>query len=360
MKVRMVNTDDFDSLYIFFERNGYFNTKLDFAHFVQLMNWLYQSNLWGKNYQFLMEKKGSQNSICAHHGLTPFKININKKSFIGGLASNLLVDLNERNGLVFLNLQRQFFRNFNQHGFDFVFGLVNKKDVLKTHLKTGYRKILDVPIYVKPCSLISIGSLTLGNWAKPFGYIAQKFFDAIFYKKLNKYIYREISKFDEKVNKLTASFFENWFVYSERNSEILNWRFTNLTFRNYKIYYVYDQKDLKLKGYIVLRQLPMKQFNAMAIVDLVWDLDDKNVLNDMLNFATEFAKESNCDFLSIFFNSDKLLKYKLYSNGFIKSPEYFTLVDNSPKTQDLFAPIIEQLNQKNYNWYLTWFDHDYV
>lgn len=353
MNTRLAQSTDFEALYVLFRNNDFLPQGITKENFLKLCHWLYLSHPSQLFFELVVCK---DEQIIGHHGLTPFELKTESASLMAGFASNLLIDHRHRNALIFLGLQKEFFGKYTNAGFDCIFGLVNKPDVLSTHLKTGYKKIFDVPVFARP---IHFGNLTkkilkgpTGSFLSLLSQFLGYFYNIIFNIRTRVNIF-PVEAFDNEVNNLCRQFQDKWTITSVRNKEILNWRFNELKYRDYSIFYLKENSELK--GYIVLRKMPMKDFSTIAIVDLVWDLSDIKYANSLIRFACTFAQQQNVDLVSILISPVDELLNELKRCGFLKSPEKFTLVVNYPKSKKLFLD--ENYDKK---WFVSWFDHDFV
>ncbi len=353
MTTRLANPADFEGLFFLFSKNDFLPQNITKEDFIKLCHWLYLSHPSRLFFELVVCK---EDQIIGHHGLTPFELKTDTTPLMAGFASNLLIDQSHRNALIFLGLQKEFFGKYTGAGFDCIFGLVNKPDVLSTHLKTGYKKIFDVPVFARP---IQFDSLTKKIIKGPFGSVLSWFskFCGFFYNIIFNIRTRDtiiqMEAFDNEVNNLCRQFQNKWPITSVRNKEILNWRFNELKYRNYSIFYL--KENNQLKGYIVLRKMPMKEFSTIAIVDIVWDLSDIKFATSLIRFACSYSKQQGVDLVSILISPvDELLK-ALKHCGFLRTPEKFTLVVNYPKSKKLFTD--ENYDKK---WFVSWFDHDFV
>lgn len=363
MIVRQANAADFPKIHKLFKENEFLDEGMTLEKFIQLYNWLYIHPPQKIYHELVLEKAEDSENVYGHHGLTPFAVQIENQMLWGGLAANLLIDSKQRNALLFMTLQKQFFRTYNKAGFNFVYGLVTRPDVLATHLKTGYKKMFEIPIFAKPIHFTGLVkkkiSPFLGGLLSPLLKCAEVVHRLIFGYKNKKYKISSIATFTPEHDLVCRKFLNQWPIQTLRNHSILNWRYTQLDFRNYQIFEL--REEGQVCGLMILRNMPMKEFSATAIVDLIWDPENSNYPRALISFATEYARESGSDLMAAIFTPDKRISQILYKSGFIKTPEKFTLVMNEPNQQNAVSQTIKRcLDENKVPWLISWFDHDYV
>jgi hypothetical protein len=115
------------------------------------------------------------------------------------------------------------------------------------------------------------------------------------------------------------------------------------------------QRDGQIAGYVVLREMPMKQFSCLAIVDLIAFRNDTETVAALLKCCSQYAKRQKVDFISTVCANHYAFKALMLRKGFIPTKEKFALVVRTPKEGSLVLPasIFK-------DWFISWFDHDFV
>jgi hypothetical protein len=91
----------------------------------------------------------------------------------------------------------------------------------------------------------------------------------------------------------------------------------------------------------------------LAIVDLCFDFRNRDVSRAVFREVDRLALEENVDVSAMLVAStdvEALLRRELY----LRSPESFTFVVHEPSNA------LGVAKSKMGDWYVTWFDHDYV
>lgn len=354
-KIRDVFDCDHDAIADLADKNDLLLGNLSPAIFSRVLKWLHSNSDANKRVQILAQ---SPDGIIAHYGGVPFKIKWYEKSISAVLASNLVIDKNYRKQSPFFSLQREFIKSYQKQGYSFAYGAVTREGVLNPHLRMGWKSLGDMHVYIRPISLnlifkkLTINSFFFRLIEIPLK-LLQKLWDITFFlRKKNVEVFEEIN-FNSSISTLLSDWMSKKLICSERSVETLNWRFYKCEDRNYHLFIAYVNSQPL--GYLVARLMPMKQFLAVAIVDLVAFEDDKSVFNALIKKCILFARESNADLLASALTDHDGLNGHFRGAGFFKSKEKFTIVGHFPKEG------VANFSQFNFSdLHINWFDHDYV
>jgi hypothetical protein len=355
MQFRIATLEDSLRIWEFCKSHDFTEEGISGKDFVEFIKLTYFENPVSKHYQIVAEEG---NEIVGHEATTPFSYYFYGKEIILGLGSNLLVHEKFRMMLTFLQMQNYFFKNYRNHGIDFTYGLVTRKEVLSIHLRTGYKKIVDVHVFARPYKIKKIlnreiKSKFLKLFLNPFipiGNFVLSFFPGFANSKIlvsEEEVFKP--EWDNTIKAQTAEFL----VTGVRNAKILNWRFRSLSYRKYYILVAY--KNNQYCGYAVVRQMNMQEFSTLALVDILCNVEEENIFKTLLGEVHRLALKLNVDLVSTILSPySKFLPY-FKKRGFLKTPEYFTLVADQPNDSIIHFPAdIEK------DWHVNWFDHDYV
>lgn len=355
MQLRIATLDDSIRIWEFCKSHDFTEEGIsgnDFTEFVKLM---YFENPISKHYQIVVE---NQNEIVGHEAVIPFSYNFYKKEISLGLGSNLLVHEKFRAMLAFLQMQTYFFKNYRKYGIDFTYGLVTRKEVLSIHLKTGYKKIVDVPVYARPYKVKKILNHSLQNKFlkqlfipfSPIGDYLLSFFPGFSNSKIQV---KEEAIFKPEWDEIIKKHNDKFPITAVRNAKVLNWRFRSLAYRKYFILVAYI--DNQYCGYAVVRQMNMQEFSSLAVVDLLCDFKEEQIFKALVKEIHRLALRLNVDLVSTILSPHSKFLSFFKKLGFLKTPEYFTLVADQPKESNItFSPEMQK------DWHINWFDHDYV
>lgn len=300
----------------------------------------------------------------AHYGISELAYRINGRSVRAGMVCKLAVDEAYRREPVSMNLTVQLLHGYSAGGLRFAQGLANRRGLLEFHLAFGFKRIGNVPIFAKPVRLRRIAGAILPGWAfragAPFIWVAESAWrgwmrrrSATPRRAAGSVRVDRITRCDRA--SLTAdpsSVLEGRYSYfADRSLASLQWRFFESPARDYRFYAIRGQRGCL--GYFVLRPMGLRGFHSLAIVDLCFDFQDRAVSRAVFREIDRLALEENVDLCAMLVGSSEveaMLRRELY----LRSPESFTLVVHEPKNG------VGVAQSKMKDWYVTWFDHDFV
>jgi hypothetical protein len=356
MSFRSANDKDFQEIARLANANGLLVEGLNTSEFITMMDWQYNLPPSGRGIQIIKESPVGE--INAHYGAIPFQFIEHGYELMGALAGNLVINKASRQSGIFYKLQTEFAKKCEKEGYSFSYGFITRKGVLDPHLRIGWKSISDLYIYARPISSISILEKLLKNWLL---ILIAKFplrvFDEILYLITNiehsDIVIEQINEFDSSA----SQFLEDWNGGQEftakRSISILNWRFFSFKDRKYKVYVA--TRAGKKCGYMALRRMTLKNFTAIALVDLIVIKNDKEAYSALLGRCIQEARMSKVDLVATVVGGDNSLIRKMLFKGFIRTPEKFTIVVRGFKKNGFNLDAFKKLK-----WFITWFDQDTI
>lgn len=356
MEFEQADPTTYKAIWAMFRENG--EPVDDLEAFITLFHTLFQKNPYSIHYQLI----GKQDDrIVAHEAMVPFSYRIAQQNYIGGLLCNLLIEQHYRSLTAFFSLESHILKHYPLAHIDFSFTLVNRKSVLKLHFAAGYKKIGDLPIYVKPYRIENIMKQHLKNTLlrpllAPFAFIGNKLLQLYpFYTSSARFEIIPAKEFPEDINTMISARLHDFPITAHRSAAILNWRFTQLAHRHYQIFFIREKQKEDILGYIVLRRMNMKDIDVLAVVDFLFPLERKDVGKTLLGFIHRFAIKQRVDAVAVLLNPHSPYKKFLQRFGCVRSPESFTLIFHHPQNNHI------HIGEEDFrNWHITWFEHDYV
>jgi hypothetical protein len=298
--------------------------------------------------------------IIAHYGIARLVYRVDGKDVPAGMICKLAIAEPYRREPLFLKLTLELLKAYPDRGLAFVQGLANRKGLVGFHRAFGFRPIGDVPVYVKPLRLTRVARRVLppglSGLLVPFVAILQRLADGL--RKISR-AERAAGPFRiEEAGRLPEDFDAAWRclesrhrIFARRSAEVLQWRFFDAPARAYRVFLVSEHG--RTVGYFVLREMEMKGLHALAIVDICFAFDRRDLARAILTVIDAKAIEAGVDVVSILCGAKQLSRH-LRRFLYLRSPEYFTLVVHERETQlGVGASPID-------DWFVTWFDHDYV
>ncbi len=356
MAIRDGTDSDVTSIYSLFKKNRYFEEDVSLEEFANYYRWLYANCARNIQYNLVADHDAS---IVAHYAMIPIEYVESGTRVLAGLGSNLLVDSKHRNGLLFLNLQQRFLRGYAAKGISFTYGLVTRPSVLQTHLRTGYTRVGTIPVLARPFRVNKLVASVLKNkallvLANPFCVGINTILSWIGSCKPHEdWSVEEVNSFPDEIAAMTDSAFPEDSIHAVRGSKELNWRFAQFISRGYRIFL--ERYKGRITGYMVTRVMPMREFQVLAVVDVVLASATSNSGSGLQYKIHLLAREAHVDLAATICNPTSQLAKFFRKAFFLKTPEKFTLVINRPRSTDYF----DEAGRFS-RWYITWFDSDVV
>lgn len=346
---------DFSQISKLASENELLSTGISREEFEASLKWLYDSPGIGNRFEIVAE---SDSRIVAHCGVMPIPYVVDGKGALGGFVGNLVIDKKSLDKTLFFKIQNELTRGYRKAGFDFLYALITRKEILNIQLRMGWKNIGSFPVYVRPIALLSIAKKSIKNFyfrmlALPFLLISQIIISLIDMWPSCGVDIKEVHGFENSFSDFLRSWSNQKIIFASRGVKNLNWRFFDFKNRGYAIYSA--SKNDCITGFVVLRLMSMKGYQTVAIVDLVVGDEDVNTRSALLKYAVKFAKNNGVDLIAALGNpipGHELLAMKM---GFIKTREEFSLLIYT--TSDFFN---EPNMIRGENWHISWFDHDFV
>ena len=266
-----------DDIFNIWERNfpGVLETKFE---------WIYENNPAGPAQVWLVrhEESGEYVGVTA---LFPRRFVINGKSFIGGIAGDLLVNRDHRSAGPALKLQRSLLSAIQDGTVDFVYGFPNKASEA-IHKRVGYKVLGEKVRLVKVLKTApQLSKLPSGKY---LGFFLSRFFDFIlrllsvetWYIPRKSFVCEEVKDFDQRFDLLWEKTSPLFMTTGTRTAEYLRWKFINTPHGTNKIFAMFDADKKYVKGYIVYRHLE----RSIEIRDFSFSQDKKAVFVLMASF----------------------------------------------------------------------------
>jgi len=307
--------------------------------------------------------------VVGHYGVAPLPYSADGQRVMAGLLCKLAIAEDYRHTPLFMRLAMQVLKAQSREDSELSFslGLVNRPGILQFHLAFGLTPIGDVPVYAKPMNLERVARQLLPARlynmvrlptlaASHIGRSASRLRATRFTKQVT---ITPISAFTEEFDTVSR-FLSRYRYHAMRTASSLTHRFFAGPPRGYQVFRVDGPSGLA--GYFVLRRMPMKEFDALAIVDVCLDPAVPQASSAVMKFVDVLALDLGVDLVSALAGSPdlrRLMRHNLY----FKSPERFTLVVQSPRRAGLVrsnSPTTLIAPSRISDWYVTWHDHDYV
>jgi hypothetical protein len=246
--------------------------------------WLYNNNPAGPASVWLLKYEKTKKYVGVA-AIFPRIFAIDGKSFIGGIAGDLVVNTNHRTLGPALQIQKRIISGALREGYDFLYAFPNKSSepVLK---KVGYKKLGQKVRLVKV--LKTRQHLSKLPFLKKMVYILCPLFDAILrmhiYKMMlftkNDSMFEELKDFDNRFDHLWQKASKQFSFVGQRSSKYLRWKFLDNPGNKNRIFALIEQNKEDVKGYIVYRFI----HNSIEIRDFLFLNEDSTFNKLMVGF----------------------------------------------------------------------------
>ncbi len=316
--------------------------------------WLFTGN--GRHHPTALIAETDSRVVVGHYGYLPLSYCIDGKDIRAGVICKLAIAAEFRQKPLFLQLNMQLLKKASENGVVLLLGLVNRPGMLEFHQAFGFKKVLEIPVLAKPINLKKVAAAAIGQRSarvlSPLLTCASLTLRAL--KRIpsstNSIEIKRIREFSEN-DDFESVLQANFSVFASRKPSDLNRRFTHAGERDYLIYLIV--KDGQTAGYFVLRQMPMREFTSLAIVDLCFNFQDTKVLAAVLSAVDRTAHELKVDLVATLVSS-RPLQQQLRSFLFFKTPETFQLIVRENPL------VLSQPGRDPNSLWMTWFDNDHV
>ena len=304
--------------------------------------------------------------VVGHYGVSPIPYSADGQRVTAGLLCKLAIAEDCRDTPLFVRLAAQVLTAASREGsgISFSFGLVNRPGLLQFHQAFGLTPIGHVPVYAKPMNLERVARALLPARfyravrlpALAASHIARSAIRLRASRPPNRVTITPISEFTEDFDGVDR-FLSGYRYHAARTASSLTRRFIAGPPRGYLAFRVDGPGGLA--GYFVLRWMPMKEFDVLALVDVCLDPAVPQASSAVFEFVDALALDLGVDLVSALAGSPDLRR-SLRRNLYFKSPERFTLVVQPPRNAGPANSTVRYATPRITDWYVTWHDHDYV
>jgi hypothetical protein len=329
--------------------------QLPAEQFIAFWQWLCRDSPFGAAKSLVGTDGGGE--VIAHEAVVPFPVERDGRQLASGLPCQLVVARHFRGKPVFLQMELRLMSEYPRSGIDFVAGIVRDR-ILRAHLALGFRVVGQLPVYARPYRVASLARHYLGpglryGMLKPLLHAAEWPLRICLSGPVRRVEVARIEAFDDEAAASLEAVSRQLGMHTRRSAALLNWRFFDCPDRSYQVYLA--RGVTPGLGYVALRPMRMHDFEALAVVDLVFPPDRPDVGRALLRQMHRVALETRVDLAACMLNPASPLLPVLRRFGFLRTPEAFSLVVHQPKGSPM--PVDAETFQ---HWHYTWLDHDYV
>lgn len=345
-------------LFDFLNPHDYIHPDLDRTAFAECWRHQFFGDAPLPHYVLVARDEGGR--LIAHYGIMPMPYAVHGKPVRAGFICQLFVDPAYRQTSLFFKLERRILQEYGQFGFDFLYGLITIKPVLKAHLGLGFTRGPDFHTYAFPLlpgsALGAVRPRTPGLALKTFDLGGRCLARAVLLLRRpasGRIGLEEITDLSRVDSELLTRVQSSWPIHAERSGEAMRRRIANFGRKRYRVFAAIGCG--RHAGYIVLRHTRVQHFNVMVIVDVIAPQEAGAVWNALIGHACRCGLETGCCSVVSLARRGTAVARRLESNLFFPTPSFFTLVYAVPdRLRNLIGWPGSDL------WHLSWFDHDFI
>jgi hypothetical protein len=312
--------------------------------------WNYHQSPYGVARCWLAKHEAS-NTFIGTTALFPRVILVKGEPAYAAIAGDFAVDIQHRNLIPALALQKEIRSKIHNTKFKFIYGLPNEhaKGIL---LRLGYKKVGRFSHFVKPLkseyqtNKYIHSFLQFKIFAKPVDFLIKSFAKENRYKTTLHYSIITPEYFDDRFDVFWKNVSKHFTIIGERTSLFLNWRYIQSPAKKYEIFCLSDEHN-NIIGYIVY----YLENNMCYIMDMLFD-PSSDVLSLLLAAFSRFTRMKGVGSISVHYLGSSLLERKLREYNFLPIKNETDLIIYCPDmadNSDLF---------KKENWHFFAGDND--
>lgn len=311
-------------------------------------DWQYRNGPYG--IAKILLAKDDDNSIIGIEPILPMKLYIDSKIITSSLSCNSVVDPDFRNKGIFYNLISNILKLIDKKEISSIYSIPN----IKSHnifIKNGFKDISQLPLLVRPLKISNYFPYPMKGLVKLF---------EVFWKVKNEN--SDIELFTGEINsdfeKIITNLSKRVSVVQKRDKEFLQWRYKDHPSKEYDIYVL--KENTQLKGYIITSIANVKGKKIGVILDFVFDstIENKEGPKNLVKKILKIFWEKNAPFAIATCGNSTQENQILKQVGFIDSPKFlkpeplYFVVGGSSDVQNL------KKMKEFKNWFFTFGDYD--
>jgi hypothetical protein len=291
--------------------------------------------------------------MVGYYAAIPYRYKIGKKITSVGMVCDVMTSSKQRGKGIFTKMGN-YSTNELSSDVPFTMGYPIRKEVIPGHLKVGWKIPFCLPLYMKFIRLDSIFKLKKIGFLAPLANVMISLFNWIQKSKINKKYSFELSTTISEVVGY-ESFVKAW-GESVPNALIKDLSFAKWRYgapaRNYQFLSIKNQVE-KMIGFVSFRKIIKEGVPSYSILDYMVLPNYADAHGPINKVLTDCAKKEKVEAIMTMMSKTSASNYKLFKNGFFKSPFVFQLIIKNLTKE--FSD--EELFNEN-NWHLMWIDSD--
>ena len=299
--------------------------------------WNYNQCPYGAAHCWLARDEQS-NTFIGTTALFPRVILVKGDPVYAAIAGDFAVDIQHRNLITALSLQKEIRSKIYDTNFKFIYSLPNEQ-AKGIFLRLGHRKIGRFTYFIKPLKSEYQNNkhihslLRFKIFARVVDIFIKNFAKEKRYKTTLKYSIITPEYFDDRFDVFWKNVSNHFTIIGERTSFFLNWRYIQSPVKNYKIFCLSDEHN-DIIGYIVY----YLEDNMCYIRDMLFEPSTEVICSLLAEFS-RFIRMKGVGSITVDYLGSSLFEKKLREFNFLPIKNEMDLIIYSPNmadTNDLF------------------------
>jgi hypothetical protein len=294
--------------------------------------WNYNQCPYGTAHCWLAKYEQS-NTFIGTAALFPRVILVKGDPVYAAIAGDFAVDIQHRNLITALLLQKEIRAKIHDSKFKFIYGLPNKQ-AKGIFLRLGYKNIGRSDHFIKLLKSEYQNNKYIHSFmqfkifARAVDIFIKNFAKEKRYKTTLKYSIITPEYFDDKFDEFWKKISRHFTIIGERTSFFLNWRYIRSPEKKYKIFCILDEhKDII--GYIVY----FLENNMCHIVDMLFE-PSTEIISLLLAEFSRFIRMKEIGSISVHYLGNSILEKKLREFNFLLIKEERDIFISNPEIAD--------------------------
>jgi hypothetical protein len=294
--------------------------------------WNYNQCPYGDAHCWLAKDEQS-NTFIGTSALFPRVILVKGDPVYAAIAGDFAVDIQHRNLITALSLQKEIRSKIHDTKFKFIYLLPNKQ-AKGIFLRLGYKKIGRFTYFIKPLKSEYQNNKFIHSFLqfKLFAIAVDIFIKSFAkekrYKTQLKYSITTPEYFDDRFDVFWKNVSKHFIIVGERTSFFLNWRYIQSPVKKYKIFCLSNEHN-DIIGYIVY----FLEINKCHIMDILFE-PSTEVISLLLAEFSRFIRMKGVGSIHVDYLGSSLLEKKLREFNFLPIKNEVDLLFYSPDITD--------------------------
>ena len=294
--------------------------------------WNYNQCPYGAAHCWLARDEQS-NTFIGTTALFPRVILVKGDPVYAAIAGDFAVDIQHRNLITALSLQKEIRSKIYDTNFKFIYSLPNEQ-AKGIFLRLGHRKIGRFTYFIKPLKSEYQNNkhihslLRFKIFARVVDIFIKNFAKEKRYKTTLKYSIITPEYFDDRFDVFWKNVSNHFTIIGERTSFFLNWRYIQSPVKNYKIFCLSDEHN-DIIGYIVY----YLEDNMCYIRDMLFEPSTEVICSLLADFS-RFIRMKGVGSITVDYLGSSLFEKKLREFNFLPIKNETDLLFYSPDMAD--------------------------